>query len=78
MTRSTTRYPAGMQGNCLNCACMHLPVCLVLVQGTAFPMSERERLQLRGLLPPRVLTLEAQVCEPCTCCTLALECVHCS
>ena len=32
------------------------------LQGTAFPMAERERLGLRGLIPPRVLTLEIQVC----------------
>ncbi|KAK9842247.1 hypothetical protein WJX81_002558 [Elliptochloris bilobata] len=30
-------------------------------KGTAFPSSERERLQLRGLLPPRVLSMEAQI-----------------
>jgi len=30
-------------------------------QGTAFPASERERLQLRGLLPPRILKMDAQV-----------------
>ena len=32
-----------------------------LVEGTAFPMEERERLQLRGLLPPRTVTMEIQV-----------------
>lgn len=30
-------------------------------KGTAFPDSERDRLGLRGLLPPRGLTLEKQV-----------------
>lgn len=30
-------------------------------QGTAFPASERERLELRGLLPKKELTLEFQV-----------------
>ena len=34
----------------------------VTMQGTAFPNPERERLQLRGLLPPRVLSMQAQVC----------------
>lgn len=29
-------------------------------QGTAFPLSERERLGIRGLLPPRILSLEMQ------------------
>lgn len=29
-------------------------------KGTAFPHAERERLGLRGLLPPRILTLEEQ------------------
>ena len=29
-------------------------------QGTAHPLVERERLGLRGLLPPRVLTMEQQ------------------
>ncbi len=30
-------------------------------QGTAHPLVERERLGLRGLLPPLVLTMEQQV-----------------
>lgn len=30
-------------------------------KGTAFPMSERERLGLRGLLPPRIITMQLQV-----------------
>lgn len=29
-------------------------------KGTAFPVSERERLSLRGLLPPKILTVEQQ------------------
>ena len=29
-------------------------------KGTGFPYSERDRLRIRGLLPPRVLSLEAQ------------------
>lgn len=29
-------------------------------KGTAFPMSERERLHLRGLLPPRIMSVERQ------------------
>ncbi len=32
-----------------------------LLQGTGFPYSERERLAIRGLLPPKVLSLERQV-----------------
>ena len=32
-------------------------------KGTAHPLVERERLGLRGLLPPRVLTMEQQVGE---------------
>ena len=31
------------------------------LQGTAFPSSERERLGLRGLLPIKVLDMQAQV-----------------
>lgn len=34
---------------------------ICLAQGTAHPLVERERLGLRGLLPPRVLTMEQQV-----------------
>lgn len=34
----------------------------VFNKGTAHPLVERERLGLRGLLPPRVLTMEQQVC----------------
>lgn len=30
-------------------------------KGTAFPQSERERLHIRGLLPPAVSSLEMQV-----------------
>ena len=30
-------------------------------KGSAFPKSERDRLGLRGLLPPRSLTMELQV-----------------
>eukprot|EP00891_Asterochloris_glomerata_P006016 jgi/Astpho2/6016/Aster-03973 len=33
---------------------------LVAVVGTGFPYSERERLAIRGLLPPKVLSLERQ------------------
>jgi hypothetical protein len=29
-------------------------------KGTSFPLAERERLGLRGLLPPRILTMEQQ------------------
>ena len=32
-----------------------------LLQGTAFPVPERERLELRGLLPKKCLTMQAQV-----------------
>ena len=39
---------------------MHDPVSN---KGTAHPLVERERLGLRGLLPPRVLTMEQQVGE---------------
>ena len=66
MTRSTTRYvlrACRASDSNMGVRCTHR--CLTGMQGTAFPMSERERLQLRGLLPPRVLTMDAQVCEPC-------------
>ena len=33
----------------------------VLNKGTATPMNERERLGLRGLLPPRVVPMEVQL-----------------
>lgn len=36
----------------------------VFNKGTAHPLVERERLGLRGLLPPRVLTMEQQVPGP--------------
>lgn len=34
---------------------------LTHAQGSAFPAPERDRLQLRGLLPPNGLTLDLQV-----------------
>ena len=34
----------------------------LVVQGTAFPVPERERLELRGLLPKKCLSMQAQVC----------------
>ena len=34
---------------------------LVDIQGTGFPLPERERLGIRGLLPPGTLTMERQV-----------------
>lgn len=42
---------------------MHASPCPLQVfnKGTAHPLVERERLGLRGLLPPRVLTMEQQV-----------------
>ena len=66
MPPSTTRYivQACRAVPSISFADLHL-VFFAGKQGTAFPMSERERLQLRGLLPPRVLTMDAQVCEPC-------------
>ena len=39
----------------------HRHACL---QGTAFPESERERLELRGLLPKRQLDMAAQARRP--------------
>jgi hypothetical protein len=30
------------------------------LQGTGFPLAERDRLGIRGLVPPRVLDIEAQ------------------
>ena len=32
-----------------------------MLQGTGFPLSERERLGIRGLLPHKVLNVETQV-----------------
>ena len=34
-----------------------------LFQGTGFPLTERERLGIRGLLPPRNLNMDRQVCS---------------
>lgn len=39
--------------------------------GTGFPVAERERLGLRGLLPPRVVSMQVQVG-----CGAAQECVR--
>ncbi len=64
MTRCTTRYipPTRWPMRCVMPATLHWASragrC---AQGTAFPASERERLQLRGLLPPRILQMDAQV-----------------
>ena len=33
-----------------------------VLQGTGFPVPERERLELRGLLPKKSLSMQAQVC----------------
>jgi hypothetical protein len=33
----------------------------VYAPGTGFPVAERERLGLRGLLPPRVVSMQVQV-----------------
>lgn len=34
---------------------------LLIKQGTAFSMTERDRLDLRGLLPPNVMSSEQQI-----------------
>jgi hypothetical protein len=44
---------------CLNSCLTHC--CCCCCSGTAFPHSERERLGVRGLLPPRVTSLTLQV-----------------
>ena len=35
----------------------------MIVQGTAFPESERERLGIRGLLPTKVTDMKLQACQ---------------
>jgi hypothetical protein len=46
---------------CLVLLLLLLLLLLGLCAGTAFPHSERERLGVRGLLPPRTTSLELQV-----------------
>jgi malate dehydrogenase (oxaloacetate-decarboxylating)(NADP+) len=51
---STSTLPETLLGAAL----LHDPA---LNKGTAFTEEERDRLHLRGLLPPRVLTLQQQL-----------------
>lgn len=41
--------------------CPHPPLPPCRAQGTAFPTSERDRLGIRGLIPPKVSSLETQL-----------------
>lgn len=59
---------------CLSAACISIqPYVRRNMQGTAFSMSERERLELRGLLPRRMLSMETQVSFK-QCCITPLDC----
>jgi len=46
--------------NADGCCCYGLSISLVLLQDTGFPLTERDRLGIRGLLPPRVMTCVQQ------------------
>lgn len=45
------------------CACQDCDICRMIMQGTAFPESERERLGIRGLLPTKVTDMKLQACQ---------------
>lgn len=83
--------PGSTMCSCATCvAFVHGKQCMIhgatkfsrctCLQGTGFPLTERERLGIRGLLPPRSLNMERQVCAVLckkhlartTCCVLCL------
>jgi hypothetical protein len=79
VSRLERRWPDA----CALCCC-----CLCTLQGTAFSMTERDRLGLRGLLPPSVVSSQQQIdrfsttppiprlllCVSLVCCCPKLDC----